>query len=94
MATTDPDVEDLASVCEGLAHAYRWAILFALRKEKKMPLADLRKRVGELYLDLDTSNLQFHLRKMQMGGIVTTAKEQGREVVTLLKDVTIREKAA
>lgn len=93
MATADPDVEDLASLCEGLAHAYRWAILLALREQKKMPLSDLRKSVGELYMELDTSNLQFHLRKMQMGGLVSTAKEQGREVVTLVKDVTIREKA-
>lgn len=88
------DVDDWARIHEALAHAFRLTILEILREEKRMSMADLRRAVAARYKDIETRNLQFHTYKMHMGGVVRIDREEGRDYVTLLKDVTTEIKAA
>lgn len=93
---SDVDIEDpdeLANLHDGLAHPFRVTILRVLRKQKRMTLADLRRAVGEAYIPIEAKNLQFHLVKMQIGGLVRIAREEGRDVAYLVGDVTIKRKA-
>lgn len=94
MAGKTNELEATAGLHEGLSHPFRMAIYEVLRKEGPMLLADLRRAVGELYTPLDARNLQFHLFKMQVAGIVSVEKEGGRDVARLLKEIVTRSKAA
>lgn len=91
-----PEVEDpdeLANLFDGLAHPFRVAILRVLRKERRMLLAELRRSVSDAYMQIDQRNLQFHLHKMQVAGLVKFQREEGREVVYLVQDVSLKRKA-
>ncbi|MFA5861308.1 MAG: hypothetical protein WDA16_06390 [Candidatus Thermoplasmatota archaeon] len=91
MKESEPkDIDELAQIHEGLGHPMRVAALLALRKEKRMLAVDLRRAVAALYTELDSKNLQFHLFKMQMAGIVSVKKEGGKDVVELVRDVQLR----
>lgn len=93
MVSEEEDADALANLHDGLAHPFRVMILRVLRKEKRMALADLRRAVAEIYIPIEAKNLQFHLVKMQMGGIVRMAREEGRDVVYLVSDVSVRRRA-
>lgn len=88
------DMDEWARIHEALAHAFRLTILEILREEKRMSMADLRRAVAARYRDIETRNLQFHVFKMHMGGVVRIDREGGRDYVTLLRDVTTVIKAA
>ena len=83
----DPD--QLAPYFEALAHPFRVAILNELRKEPMMPIAELRRRVAANYEEIDTRNIQFHLFRMQLAGVIETTREDGQAVARLLKDVKL-----
>lgn len=90
MARRDKDDPDeLAPLFEAFAHPFRVAILNELRAEPKMSVMELRKRVAANYEAIDTRNIQFHLFRMQIAGVVRVAREEGRDVVTLLKNVEL-----
>lgn len=89
----DEDVDELATLYEGLSHPVRVAAYQVLRDKGRLPLADLRREVSKKWIEIDTRNLQFHLYKMQVAGIVSVEREAGREVASLRKEVTIRAKA-
>lgn len=91
-AESDMDAATLAAYHDGLAHPARVAALRELRARKRMPLADLRKAVGAAIGAIDTRTMQHHAYKMQVAGIVTIHREGGRDVVTLLRDVTLKVK--
>lgn len=92
--STEPkDIDALAALHDGLGHPIRVCILLTLRKEKRMLGTKLRKRVSEMYIPIDARNLQFHLFKMQVSGIVSVKKEANRDVIELVQDVVIRAKA-
>lgn len=61
-----------------------------LRNERKITAADLRRAVSSIYGEIDTHNLQFHLYKMQSARVLSVAREGGRDVVTLERDVVVR----
>lgn len=84
------DIDELAAIADGIGHPMRVAALLALRKQNKMLAVDLRRAVAALYTELDAKNLQFHLFKMQMAGIVSVKKEGGKDVVELVRDVQLR----
>jgi DNA-binding transcriptional ArsR family regulator len=86
----DMDLDQAAAIYDALGHPIRLAILRALQKEKTLPLAELRKRVSDLYIEVDTRNVQFHLYKMQSAGVVASERAGGREMLTLKKDVGLR----
>lgn len=89
--TTEPsDIDALAAIHDGLGHPIRVCILLTLRKEKRLMATELRRRVSEMYLPIDARNLQFHLFKMQVGGIVSVRKEANRDFVELARDVVVR----
>lgn len=90
----DMDVDELARLLEGVAHPYRLTILEVLREKKQMPMGELRRVVSERYLEIETRNLQFHVFKMQMSGLVHMERVEGRDHVKLLKDVAVRVKDA
>lgn len=92
MSSDEEDADALANLHDGLAHPFRVMILRVLRKEKRMTLADLRRAVAEVYVPIEAKNLQFHLVKMQMGGIVRMAREEGRDVAYLTCDVSVKRK--
>ncbi|MFA5862538.1 MAG: hypothetical protein WDA16_12670 [Candidatus Thermoplasmatota archaeon] len=92
MSSDEGDADALANLHDGLAHPFRVMILRVLRKQKRMTLADLRRAVGEAYIPIEAKNLQFHLVKMQMGGIVRMAREEGRDVAYLVSDVVVKRK--
>lgn len=92
MAPDEEDADELANLHDGLAHPFRVTVLRVLREEKRMTLADLRRAVEKAYMPIDAKNLQFHLMKMQMGGIVRLAREEGRDVAYLACDVTLKRK--
>lgn len=84
------DLEDAANIHDGLAHAVRVAAYRALRDEPKMPVSELRVLVSKMYIPVDQRNLQFHLHKMQLAGLVEVFKEAGRETVRLLRHVDVK----
>lgn len=92
MKSDDADLtlDEAAAIYDALGHPIRLAILRALQKEKSLPLAELRKRVTDLYIEVDTRNVQFHLYKMQMARVVQSERVGGREIVSLLTDVGLR----
>lgn len=90
--TQQAEVEELAGLLDGLAHPFRAAIYRVLKREGAMPVAELRRQVGEEYASLDARNLLFHLFKMQSSGIVSVRKEQGRDVARLVLEVVVRTK--
>jgi len=92
MAGKTNELEATAGLHEGLAHPFRMAIYHVLRSEGPMVLAELRKAVGDLYTPLDARNLQFHLFKMQVAGIVVVQKEAGRDTARLMKEIVTRAK--
>ena len=83
----DPD--ELAPYFEALAHPFRVAILNELRKEPTMPIAELRRRVAANYEEIDTRNIQFHLFRMQLAGVIETTREEGQAVARLRMDVRL-----
>lgn len=87
-------VDELARAIEGVAHPFRVTILEILREKKRVPMGELRRLVEERYLPIETRNLQFHVFKMQMCGLVLMEREGNRDHVTLLRDVTFRVKDA
>lgn len=93
MAPDEEDADELANLHDGLAHPFRVVVLRVLREEKRMTLADLRRAVEKAYMPIDAKNLQFHLMKMQMGGIVRLAREEGRDVAYLACDIVVKRKA-
>lgn len=86
----DMDVDELARLLEGVSHPFRLTILEVLRDKKQMPMGELRRAVSERYMEIETRNLQFHVFKMQMSGLVHMERIEGRDHVTLLKDVTVK----
>lgn len=86
------DVDELARAIEGVAHPFRVTILEILREKKRLPMGELRRLVEERYMPIETRNLQFHVFKMQMSGLVRMEREGNRDRVTLLRDVVVRVK--
>lgn len=86
----DMDLDEAAAIYDALGHPIRLAILRALQKEKSLPLAELRKHVSKLYIEVDTRNVQFHLYKLQVARIVESTRVEGRENVRLMRDVGLR----
>lgn len=84
------DFDELATVCDALGHPIRVAIYTVLRKEKRLALAELRRAVSEAYMETDTRGVQFHLYKLQLARIVAVTRQQGREVVELVRTVSVR----
>lgn len=86
----DLDVEDAGDLFDGLAHAARVAIYRALRDAGgEMALKDLRKAVSAAWIEIDRRNLEFHLAKMRMAGLVQV--ELGDEgAARLVKWVDVR----
>lgn len=87
-------LDEAAAIYDALGHPIRLAILRALQKESPLALADLRRSVSALYVEVDTRNVQFHLYKMQAAGLVRSERVSGREVVALVRDAGLRLKAA
>lgn len=85
-----PDVDELGRLVEGIAHPFRLVILDILRKKKRLPMAELRRLVEDAYMPIETRNLQFHVFKMQMSGLVKMEREGNRDHVELLRDVVVR----
>lgn len=86
------DVEELARAAEGVSHPFRWTILEVLREKKRLPMGELRRLVEERYLPIETRNLQFHVMKMQLCGLVKMEREGTRDHVELVRDVVLRVK--
>ena len=82
----NPDEE--APLFEAMAHPFRVAIRNELRKENGLQVAELRRRVSASYEEIDTRNIQFHLFRMQTVGVVRVEKVEGKDVATLVKDVS------
>lgn len=85
-------VDELARAIEGVAHPFRVTILEILREKKRIPMGELRRLVEERYMPIETRNLQFHVFKMQMCGLVLMEREGNRDHVTLLRDVAVKVK--
>ena len=88
----DPDEE--APLFEAMAHPFRVAIRNELRKENGLTIAELRRRVSAGYEEIDTRNIQFHLFRMQTTGVVRVEKSEKKDVVTLVKDLSLVAKVA
>lgn len=86
------NVDELARAIEGVAHPFRVTILEILREKKRLPMGELRRLVEARYLPIETRNLQFHVFKMQMCGLVKMERARNRDHVTLLRDVVVRVK--
>jgi len=86
------NVDELARAIEGVAHPFRVTILEILRQKKRVPMGELRRLVEERYMPIETRNLQFHVFKMQMCGLVLMEREGNRDHVTLLRDVSVKVK--
>lgn len=86
------DVVERTRAIEGVAHPFRWTILEVLREKKRIPMGELRRLVEERYMPIETRNLQFHVFKMQMCGLVLMEREGNRDHVTLIRDITVRVK--
>lgn len=86
------DVDELARAIDGVAHPFRVTILTILREKQRLPMGELRRLVAARYMPIETRNLQFHVYKMQMCGLVRMEREGNRDHVTLLRDVTVRVK--
>ena len=84
------DVDELGRMVEGIAHPFRLVILDILRKKKRLPMAELRRLVEDVYMPIETRNLQFHVFKMQMSGLVRMEREGNRDHVELLRDVLVK----
>lgn len=84
------DVDELGRLTEGIAHPFRLTILEILRKKKRLPMGELRRLVEEAYMPIETRNLQFHVFKMQMSGLVRMEREGNRDHVELVRDVIVR----
>ena len=85
--SADPD--DEAPLFEAMAHPFRVAIRNELRKENPLTILELRRRVSANYEEIDTRNIQFHLFRMQMAGVVEAFKMEGRDAVRLVRDVSV-----
>ena len=83
------DVNELGRLVEGIAHPFRLVILDILRKKKRLPMAELRRLVEEAYMPIETRNLQFHVFKMQMSGLVKMEREGNRDHVELVRGVRV-----
>lgn len=83
------DVDELATIADGIGHPVRAAILYALREKSPQMLPDLRRDVSARYIETDSRNLQFHLFKMQLAGLVSVQKDGNRQTASLIKDVTV-----
>ncbi len=79
---------------EAMAHPFRVAIRNVLRKENGLTIAELRRCVSANYEEIDTRNIQFHLFRMQMNGVVSVAKAEKKEIVTLVRDISLLSKEA
>lgn len=86
----DPDEE--APLFEAMAHPFRVAIRNELRKQNGLQVAELRRRVSASYEEIDTRNIQFHLFRMQTAGVVRVEKVEGKDVATLVKDISVTTK--
>lgn len=89
-ASDDPDEE--APLFEAMAHPFRVAIRNELRKENPLTILELRRRVSANYEEIDTRNIQFHLFRMQVAGVVSVSRDGSKDVVTLVKDISIDSK--
>jgi DNA-binding transcriptional ArsR family regulator len=87
-------LEEAALLHEGLAHPARVAVLRELRAAKRLPLAELRRRVSAAWRAVDTRTLHDHVQKMHVAGIVDLRREQGQDVAVLVRDVALRVKPA
>lgn len=83
-------LDEAAAIHDALGHPIRIAIQRALREKKRMTMPELRKAVSEAYIPIDTRNLQFHLFKMQVAGVVRVTKVEGRDTALLIRDVKAR----
>lgn len=89
-AKRELDVDDLATVLEGLAHGVRLTIYEILReKNETVPLAELRKLVSERYMETDHRTIEFHVTKMQFCGILRLHQVEGKKAATLVKKITL-----
>lgn len=89
-AKREMDVDDMATVLEGLAHAVRLTIYEILReKGDAVPLADLRRLVSERYMETDHRTIEFHVTKMQFCGILRLHQAEGKKVATLVKRISM-----
>lgn len=82
-------VDERAKLAEGVSHAFRFVIMDILTERKRLPMAELRRLVEEAYMPIETRNLQFHVFKMQMCGLVKMEREGNRDHVELVRVVTL-----
>lgn len=87
------EFESLAALHDGLGHPVRVAALHALRKRKRLTTAELKRAVSESYTPIDSRRMHFHLYKMHVAGLVDIRAEGGKDVVALVRDVSMRSKA-
>lgn len=90
----DRSPEDAAALHAGLAHPVRVAAMRVLRAKKRLPIAELRRDVAALAKELDARSMQHHVYKMQLAGLVDVSLVEGREVVALVMDVSLRVRPA
>lgn len=89
-AKRDMDVDDYATIFEGLAHAVRMTIHDCLRENGgSLTLAELRKLVSERYMETDHRSIEFHVTKMQFCGLVRLHQVEGKKVATLLLEIAL-----
>lgn len=86
------EFESLAALHDGLGHPVRVAALHALRKRKVLTTAELKRAVSESYTPIDSRRMQFHLYKMHAAGLLEIRREGSKDLVVLLRDVTLRTK--
>jgi DNA-binding transcriptional ArsR family regulator len=90
--TSDP--AELAAIHDALGHRLRVRILWALRRSPRMPVAELRRGLRTGGDAPDTRTLMYHLQKMHIATLVDMVQEDGRPVVRLVRDVSVRTKLA
>jgi DNA-binding transcriptional ArsR family regulator len=92
MVSLDADLTpaEAAALHEGLAHPARVAATRALRAGGPMAMADLRRAVSAAHREVDARTMRFHVRRMEVAGLVDVRREAGGDVVVLLRDVALR----
>ncbi|MCA1814599.1 MAG: hypothetical protein LC624_11750 [Halobacteriales archaeon] len=93
-ASGERSLADAALLHEGLAPPARAAVLRKLRAAKRLPLAELRQRVGNAGRELDTRTLHHHVPTMHLTGIVDLRREGGSDIAVLIRDVSLRVRPA
>lgn len=94
VSDADLTPERAAQLHAALAHPSRVAALRLLRREVKLTLPALRRRLEEQGTAMDTRSLQHHVGKLHRAGIVDLTRSDGHDMVTLVRDVALRVKLA